>query len=301
MNTGESLIQLSETERVKWWKEAKFGMFIHWGLYAIPARGEWVMYRENVRIRDYENLLPMFNPQTNAVKQWARLAKEAGMRYMILTTKHHDGFCLFDSKLTKYTAVHSGARRDLVREFVEACRTEGLHVGLYYSIKDWRHPNYPFNPEFPLMRLEPGARKPDKDKYLSYMLGQLRELLTNYGKIEILWFDGRDPIFDGKAIGKEIRKYQPDILINERLIGNDPDFVTPEQMSPNDTPKFNGREIAWESCNTMTGQSWGYCRHEHEADFRSADKIIQMLTASVGAGGNFFVERRSTPGRIPAT
>lgn len=265
-------------------------MFIHFGLYSIPARGEWVMF-EKVKIKDYEKLMPHFKPRPGVARQWARLAREAGMRYMVLTTKHHDGFCLFDSKLTKYNAIHAAARRDLVREYADACRSEGLHVGFYYSILDWHHPNYPFESNYPLVRLEPAAHKPDRQKYLDYKLGQLRELMTNYGKIDILWFDGRDPVLrdNGKFIAKEIRRYQPNILINNRLVGNEPDFVTPEQTTPREPPLFNGRKIPWEVCHTMTGQSWGYSRHECEADFRSAGKLIQMLTATAGAGGNFLL------------
>ncbi len=278
-----------EAERIKWWQEAKFGMFIHFGLYAIPARGEWIMFKERVPIRDYEKLVPLFKPRPGSARRWARLARGAGMRYMVLTTKHHDGFCLFDSRLTEYNTLHSGARRDLVREYVDACRAEGLRVGLYHSIKDWHHKNYPFPPDFPLVRLEPAARRPDRKKYEAYLLGQLRELLTNYGKIDLLWFDGRDPIIDGASIGREIRKLQPEILINNRLIGYPPDFITPEQMIPNEPPTFNGRPIPWEACHTMTGQSWGYCRHELNADFRTAGQLIGMLQKVVGLGGNFLL------------
>lgn len=275
--------------RIQWWQEAQFGMFIHFGLYAIPARGEWVMFSERVKIREYEKLLPLFKPRPGAPRQWARLAREAGMRYMVLTAKHHDGFCLFDSKLTKYTSMHAGARRDLVREYVDACRAEGLRVGIYYSIKDWHHQHYPLPPDFPLVRLEPNARQPDLARYQAYMVGQLRELLTNYGKIDILWFDGRDPIFDGGPIGREIRKCQPDILINNRLTGNHPDFITPEQMTPHAPPLYNGRPIPWEACHTMTGQSWGYCRHERPADFRPAEKLVELLRATAGLGGNLLL------------
>ncbi len=275
--------------RIKWWQEAQFGMFIHFGLYAIPARGEWIMFQERVKIRDYEKLAPLFKPRPGAARQWARLAREAGMRYMVLTTKHHDGFCLFDSRLTNYTSMHSGARRDLVREYVDACRAEGLRVGLYHSIKDWHHPNYPFPPDFPLVRLEPGARRPDRKKYEAYLLGQLRELLSNYGKIDLLWFDGRDPIIDGASIGREIHRIQPDVLINNRLVGYPPDFITPEQMIPSEPPTFDGRPIPWEACHTMTGQSWGYCRHELTTDFRPAAKLIQMLRTTAGLGGNFLL------------
>ncbi len=275
--------------RIKWWQEAQFGMFIHFGLYAIPARGEWIMFKERVKIREYEKLAPLFKPRPGAARQWARLARGAGMRYMVLTTKHHDGFCLFDSRLTKYTTMHSGARRDLVREYVDACRAEGLRVGLYHSIKDWHHPNYPFPPDFPLVRLEPNARRPDRKKYEAYMLGQLRELLTNYGQIDLLWFDGRDPVIDGASIGRELRKLQPDILINNRLVGCPPDFITPEQIIPSAPPTFEGRPIPWESCHTMTGQSWGYCRHELTADFRPAAQLIQMLEKITGMGGNFLL------------
>ena len=270
--------------RKKWWCDARFGMFIHWGLYSIPAIGEWTMYLQKIKIHDYEMLANEFNPVNNAPRSWAKLAKKAGMKYMVLTTKHHDGFCLFDSKLTDYTSVKTAARKDLVAEYVEACRAEGLGVGLYYSIKDWHHPNYPFDIHDPVMCLEPDSRQPDLNKYYSYMTGQIKELLTNYGKIDIIWFDGRDPVFDGKKTAKMIRELQPDILINNRLLSEDEDFITPEQTIPDEPIIKDDREITWESCNTMTGNHWGY--NKYDKNLRSSKELLELLVHSASSGGN---------------
>ena len=178
--------------RMKWFTEARFGMFLHWGLYAIPARGEWVRSQERISLADYQPYFEEFNPADYDPVRWAKTAKAAGMKYMVLTAKHHDGFCLFDSQLTDYTALHTPCKRDLVREFLEAGRAEGLKVGLYYSLLDWHHPDYPHfsDPNHP-MRGNPDYLDEGRDfnRYLNYMHGQVRELCTNYGKLDILWFD----------------------------------------------------------------------------------------------------------------
>src|SRR6266852_5404698 len=163
----------------QWWQEAKFAMFIHWGLYSVIGRHEWAMEVEGVPIPQYEMLAKHFNPKPNAARDWARLAKQAGQKYMVMTTKHHEGFCNFDTKLTDYCAPKQAARRDLVREFVDAVRAEGLRVGFYYSLMDWHHPD--------------GARcatdEAARQRFVAYTHGLIRELLTNYGKIDILWYD----------------------------------------------------------------------------------------------------------------
>ncbi len=275
---------MKKSEKTRWWEDARFGMFIHWGVYAVPAVGEWVMYHHKIKIEDYEKLAGVFNPVKYDPRAWTQMAADAGMKYMVLTTKHHDGFCLFDSKLTGYTSVKTAAKRDLVREYVEACREKNLGVGLYYSIRDWHHPNYPFPAMDPVVLLEPEARQPDHARYLKYLTGQLEELLTNYGKIDILWIDGRDPIFDGRSLAAKIRKLQPDILINERLLSGDEDFITPEQAIPVKPLIKDGRELVWESCNTMTGNSWGY--NKYDKAFRSPKELLQLLVSSTSSGGN---------------
>src|SRR6202163_3071431 len=165
--------------RIQWWQEAKFGMFIHWGLYSLIGRHEWAMEVEGIPIPQYEMLAKHFNPKLNAARDWARLAKQAGQKYMVMTTKHHEGFCNFDTKLTDYCAPKQAAGRDLVREFVEAARAEGLRVGFYYSLMDWHHPD--------------GARCAEDEsarrRFVDYIHGQVRELCTNYGKLDVLWYD----------------------------------------------------------------------------------------------------------------
>ena len=178
--------------RLKWFQDARFGMFIHWGLYAIPARGEWVRSTEQIPPENYEYLKDEFNPVNYDPRQWAKLCRQAGMKYAVLTTKHHDGFCLFDSKLTDFKSTNTPCGRDLVREYVEAFRAEGLKVGMYYSLLDWHHPDYPARgrPEPPAAQCAAGAPGAiNFERYLEYMHGQVRELMTNYGKIDLLWLD----------------------------------------------------------------------------------------------------------------
>src|SRR5215471_2941054 len=170
--------------RIAWWREAKFGMFIHWGLYSILGREAWAMGDEDIPLDDYEKLGRQFQPLPNAARAWARLARESGMRYMVMTTKHHEGFCLFNSKLTDYCAPRLGPGRDLVQEYVDAARTENMRVGFYYSLMDWHHPDWR------LAKTDAAARK----RFVDYTHGQIRELMTNYGKIDILWYDMPVPL-----------------------------------------------------------------------------------------------------------
>ena len=173
-------------KRVQWFMDARFGMFIHWGLYAIPGRGEWVMGDEEIDTPVYEKYFEEWNPDHYNPKQWAKAAKNAGMKYAVLTTKHHEGFCLFDSKYTDYKSTNTKCGRDLVREYVDAFRAEGLKIGFYYSLLDWHHPDYPaYGDMYHPNRNNEAVKneKRDFNKYLNYMHAQVRELLTNYGKI----------------------------------------------------------------------------------------------------------------------
>src|SRR6516225_1530519 len=174
----------NRAERMKWWKAARFGMFIHFGVYSTIGRHEWVMEDEGIPVSEYAPHAATFRPQAGSAREWARLAKQAGMKYMVMTTKHHEGFCNFDTKLTNYCATKQGPGRDLVQGYVEAARAEGLRVGFYYSLMDWHHPD--------------GARcATDEDarqRFVAYIHGQIRELLTNYGKIDILWYDVAWPL-----------------------------------------------------------------------------------------------------------
>ena len=296
-------------KRVEWFKQARFGMFIHWGLYAIPARGEWIRSVERISVEDYQQYFDEFNPVDYDPRKWARACKQAGMQYAVLTAKHHDGFCLFDSALTDYKST-TCCGRDLVREYLDAFRAEGIRVGLYYSIIDWHHPDFPHygdkqHPE----RDNPAFKdyKYDFDKYLEYMHGQIRELCTNYGKIDIFWFDFsyddmRGEMWKATELVRMIRSYQPDVLMDNRLevsgegfgslATQNPseysgDFVSPEQIIPPEGVVDDmGKPVVWESCITMNN-NWGYnSRDDH---FKTADMIIKKLVECVSKGGNMLL------------
>ena len=212
-------------KRVEWYQDARFGMFIHWGLYAIPARGEWVRSTEEMPEEEYLPFFDEFDPVDYDPKKWARAAKEAGMKYAVLTAKHHDGFCLFDSKLTDFKATNTKAKRDLVAEYLDAFRAEGIKVGLYYSIIDWHHPDYPhYGDRIHPMRNCEAEKDVERDfnRYLEYMHGQVKELCTQYGKLDVMWFDFsydnmRGETWRATELVNMIRSYQPDVIIDNRL------------------------------------------------------------------------------------
>ena len=206
----------------------RFGMFIHWGLYAIPARGEWVMSNEKMSVQQYKKYFDEFNPTDFDAKRWASVCRQAGMKYAVLTAKHHDGFCLFDSKLTEYKSTNTRFGRDIVREFLEAFRAEGIAVGLYFSLLDWSHPDFPkyADRHHPMRgREEYCGEQIDFDNYLNFMHGQVKELVTGYGKLDLLWFDfSYDDMAGEKWRASDlismVRKYQPDVCIDNRLEGS---------------------------------------------------------------------------------
>ena len=290
-----------------WFTRDRFGMFIHWGLYALPARHEWVKTRERMTDADYDRYFRHFDPDLFDPRDWARQAKAAGMRYAVLTAKHHDGFCLFDSQYTDYKATNTPAGRDLVREFADAFRAEGLRVGFYYSLLDWHHPDFTIDVHHP-RRDDPDARAQNEGRsmarYCEYVRNQVRELLTGYGKIDVLWFDFSYPEQCGtgdkawmKGKGAEdweaeklialARSLQPRILIDNRA-GIEQDIWTPEQYQLGDWLRHpeTGERLVWEACQTFSG-SWGYYRDE--TSWKSPSQLIRMLVNTVSAGGNLLM------------
>ncbi|NMC65112.1 MAG: hypothetical protein GYA53_03115, partial [Acidobacteria bacterium] len=276
--------------RLKWWTDARFGLFIHFGLYALPARHEWVKNHERLTNEQYQKYFDHFNPDLFNPRQWARMAKAAGMKYAVITSKHHEGFCLWDSKYTDYKVTNTPFGRDLLKEFVEAFRAEGLKVGFYYSLLDWHHPDYTIDRVHPLRpdneadydRLNAGK---DMNRYRQYMKDQVRELLTNYGEISIMWFDfsfpgkhgkGRDD-WDSVGLLKLARSLQPNIIVDDRLDLQDVeggwDFTTPEQVVVTKWPEYKGKKIPWETCQTFSG-SWGYYRDEYT--WKSPAQLIEL-------------------------
>ena len=290
-----------------WFTRDRFGMFIHWGLYALPARHEWVKTRERMTDADYDRYFRRFDPDLFDPRDWARQAKAAGMRYAVLTAKHHEGFCLFDSQYTDYKATNTPAGRDLVREFTDAFRAEGLRVGFYYSLLDWHHPDFTIDVHHP-RRDDPDARAQNEGRsmarYCEYVRNQVRELLTGYGKIDVLWFDFSYPEQCGtgdkawmKGKGAEdweaeklialARSLQPGILIDNRT-GIEQDIWTPEQYQLGDWLRHpeTGERLVWEACQTFSG-SWGYYRDE--TSWKSPGQLIRMLINTVSAGGNLLM------------
>ena len=293
-------------QRMAWWRDARFGMFIHWGLYAMPARHEWVRHNERITNEQYQKYFERFNPDLYNPRDWAKMAKAAGMKYVVLTAKHHEGFCMFDSKFTDYKSTNTPCKRDLVKEYVEAFRAEGLKVGFYYSLIDWHHPDYIIDRNHPqrpatdkdfteenFAKLNQGR---DMAKYRQYIKNQVRELLTNYGEISIIWFDfsfpgkfGKDhDDWDSEGIWKLVHELQPNILVDNRLdLPGKGDFDTPEQVSANDLQKnYKGKHIDWETCQTFSG-SWGY--HRDEKTWKSNEQLLQLLITSVAHGGNLLL------------
>lgn len=293
-----------------WFIHDRFGMFIHFGLYALPARHEWVKTNEFISEEKYQKYFDHFDPDLFDAHEWAKKAKAAGMKYAVLTTKHHEGFCLFDSKHTDYKITNTPFGRDLVKEYTDAFRAEGLHVGFYYSLIDWHHPEFPIDSLHP-RRNDPNAEELDKGrdvhKYAAYMRDQLTELLTNYGKIDILWLDFsythpnpasvKPWMQHGGGKGKNewesekliflVRSLQPEIIIDNRA-DLEQDLWTPEQYQVLDWPKHpkTGERVTWEACQTFSG-SWGY--HRDEKSWKSPRMLIEMLINTVCIGGNLLM------------
>jgi alpha-L-fucosidase len=278
----------SRDARMRWWREARFGMFVHYGLYSQVGRNEWVMTTENVPVAEYEKLAATFAPKPGAPREWAALAKKAGMKYMVMTTRHHEGFSLWDSKANPYNSVRRGPKRDIVREFVDACREHDLRIGFYSSLMDWHHPDgwrCAFDTE---------ARR----RFNRYLDELNTELLTNYGKIDILWYDVSMPMeswegWDSLERNQHMRSLQPDIIINDRSWLPE-DFGTPEEH-------VTAADRDWEACMTFNGISWGYVDSGQAAPYSyNAQRILKMLNTCAGGGGNLLLNIGPAPdGSVP--
>jgi alpha-L-fucosidase len=311
----------TKDQRMKWWREARFGMFIHWGLYAVPAGqwkgkkiegiGEWIMERADIPISEYEPLAQQFNPVKFDANEFVKIAKNAGMKYIVITSKHHDGFCLWDSKVTDYDIIDATTfKRDILKELSRACKKQGIKLCFYHSIMDWHHPDAqrPFYPNYN----DRNKTNPNFARYVeTYMKPQLKELITKYGPLGVMWFDGEwikdwtEP--QGKDLYNYVMQLQPDIIINNRVgkgrkgmegFNKDDqeyagDFGTPEQ----EIPATGLPGVDWESCMTMN-KTWGY--KSYDDDWKSNKVLLQNLADIASKGGNFLLNVGPTAeGLIP--
>jgi len=317
---GAKAKPLSQDERMEWWRDARFGMFVHFGLYAVPAGtykgervdglGEWIMHNAKIPVEEYEKFAPQFNPIGFNADEWVRLAKNAGMKYIVITSKHHDGFCLWDSKVSDWDVMDATPfKRDILRELSVACKKHGVKLCFYHSIMDWHHPDAqaPFWPNYN----DTSKSNPNFSRYVeTYMKPQLAELVANYGPLGVLWFDGEwikdwtEP--QGKDLYAYLRGLQPSLIINNRVgkgrqgmeglsKGDDyaGDFGTPEQQ----VPPEGLPGVDWETCMTMN-DTWGF--KSYDENWKSTEELIRTLADVASKGGNFLLNVGPTPeGLIP--
>ena len=297
--------------KTDWFTNARFGMFIHWGIYAIPAKGEWIYANREWKDGEYQALMKQFNPVDYDPTEWAELAKAAGMKYVVFTTKHHDGFCMFDSRYTDYKITNSPYGKDVTKMLVEAFSQAGLKVGFYHSLPDWTHPGYADeeSPEFMQHKILHTPTPEQRRDFLDYLYHNVEQLMTEYGKIDLLFFDytsrtkaGID-YFDRERLLKMIYEKQPEILVNDRLAYykedvRDFDYYTPELAVMNQGLRVKGKEALWETCATMNG-SWGYTAGADR--YRDVNTITAGLMGCVSNNGNLLLNVGPEPGgKFPA-
>src|SRR5579862_8775374 len=290
-------------QRMKWWREARLGMFIHWGLYSIPAGkwgdhtnyGEWIREEAHIPVGEYEQFRDQFNPVKFDAEKWVKMAKDACFKYIVITTKHHDGFCLFDSKYTDWDIAHTPFKRDIMKEMADACHRQGIKICWYHSIMDWHEPDY-----LPRRSWEEADRPADGanfDRYVDHLRNQVTELLTNYGPIGVMWFDGQWESTWSDKYGKPLydlcRKLQPNVIVNDRVSqhGNEVldsdsetlgDFTTPEQyIPPTGLPG-----VDWETCMTMNDH-WGY--NAYDPAWKTNETLIRNIVDVASKGGNYLL------------
>ncbi len=261
--------------RIDWWVEARCGMYVHWGLYSIPGRGEWMMWCERTPKEEYARLADQFTPDKFNPEEWVKLARDAGMKYMVFTTRHHDGFSLFDSRVSEFTSVKRAAKKDFVADYVEACRKHGMRVGLYYSLLDWRYDAYAAGPS----RDPRGWRE-----FTGYVHAQVEELMRNYGKIDILWYDGQWPYtaedWRSAELNAMVRKCQPDILINDRS-------RLPEDFGTQSEQTIHVADRPWECCMPLNDFWWGY--QPGDRHLKTPYTVIRNLAVCASHGGNYIL------------
>jgi len=291
------IVRRKLSERLQWFPEARFGMFVHFGLYSLLERGEWVMYDENIPREEYEKLARRFDPRRFDADEWVATARRAGARYITVTAKHHDGFCLFDSALTDYKITRTPFGRDLIGELVAACHRARMRIILYYSQPDWHHPNFVHRKgAFKDIQYERADDEPNWPKYLEYCEGQVRELCTNYGRIDGIWFDGvhkTERQWRGRRLYELIKRHQPGAVVNDRAGYGD--FFTPER-SHSFLASAAGYTV--ESCQSVAVHAWGYQR---DATLFSAPHLIESLVQTAAAGGNYLLNvGPKADGTLPA-
>lgn len=282
----------------EWFVDARFGMFIHFGLYALPARHEWIMTLEEIEKQEYQKYFDNFNPDLFDPKELAKLAKKSGFKYVVFTTKHHDGFALWDSKFTEYKVTNTPYKKDMLKEVVDAFRAEGIKIGLYYSLIDWNHQDFTidgYHPDRSRIDLQHESKK-DMKNYQQFMKDQMTELLTQYGEISYLWFDfsyeskfkaplkgkGKND-WDSENLEKLIFELQPNIIMNDRL-DLKRGVTTHEQYQKSKSDSTE--KVVWEGCQTLNG-SWGY--HRDNDNFKTSEMIIKMLIDTVSNDGNLLL------------
>ena len=293
-----------QSDRMDWWREARFGLFLHWGIYSVPAGewkgnttyGEWIRESAQIPIKQYDEFVKQFNPVKFKADEWVAMAKNAGMKYIVITSKHHDGFCMFDSKETDFDIMSTPFKRDILRELSDACARQGMTLCFYHSIMDWHHPDYLPRRKWEYDRTAEGA---DMDRYIVHLKKQLKELLTNYGNIGVLWFDGEwEDTWTherGKDLYDYLRKLKPNLIINNRvdkgrsgMAGMNKgknyagDFGTPEQ----EIPLTGLPGVDWESCMTMN-DNWGYNKNDQK--WKSSEDLVRKLIDIASKGGNFLL------------
>lgn len=285
---------LPDTERTRWFREAKLGIFVHWGVYSVIGRHEWARHKLQIPHAEYDVYARQFNPVRFDASAWTGLFRAAGAKYVVITSKHHDGFSIYRSRVSDYDMEITPYAGDPLQQLAAAARRDGLRLGFYHSIMDWKNPDYrPLRQWEHPKTYEQGG---DMPAYLNYMKAQLRELLTNYGDVATIWFDGewehKPEEIDADGIYDFIRALQPNTLINDRLYnrrpGNKADFGTPEQFVPaTGLTGPGGKPVLWESCVTINSDSWGY--NKYETEFKTSRDLVRMLVEVVSKGGNLLL------------